>query len=84
MRTQSQENMGRFQLEEISEGQQFIMRNLRRNALEGPERSVSEDVAPVAANECNGSTIAPPPLETAARALKVALHWSIPYPEQQR
>jgi hypothetical protein len=68
MRTQTLENTGRFQLEEISEGQQFILRNLRRNALEEPERSGPEDVAPVAVNEGNGSTVAPPPLETSARA----------------
>ena len=68
MRTQTQENMGKFQLEERNEGQQFILRNLRRNTLEGPERSVPEDVAPGAANEGNGSTVAPPPLETAVHA----------------
>jgi hypothetical protein len=70
MRTQTQENIGRFQLEEISEGQQLILRNLRRDALEGPARAVPEVVTPVSANEGIGGTVAPSQRslrETAAR-----------------
>jgi hypothetical protein len=67
MRTQTREGIGRFQLEGISEGQQLILRNLRRNALDEPVRSVPEEVAPVVANEGIGGTVAPPLQETAAR-----------------
>ena len=68
MRTLTQENVGRFQLEEISEGQQLIMRNLRRNALEEPARAVRETVVPVGANEGIDSTVTPPLQETASRS----------------
>jgi hypothetical protein len=66
LRRVRQENVGRFQLEEISEGQQFILQNLRRNALEGPARVVQETVVPVVANESIVGTATLPLQETAA------------------
>ena len=56
-----------FPLEEISEGQQFILQNFRRNALEGPSRVVREAVVPVGTDEGIGSTMTPPSTETATR-----------------
>ncbi len=67
LRTIHQEHMSRFQLEEISEGQQFVLRNLRRNALEGPARIGQEAVVPVVANEGTVGTATLPLQETAAR-----------------
>jgi hypothetical protein len=68
VRAQTQENMGRFQLEEIREGQQVILNNLRRNALEGPARPVPEVVTPTLANEGIGGTVAPSHRLTRERA----------------
>jgi hypothetical protein len=59
MRAQTQEHICRFQLEGISEGQQLILNNLRRNALEGPARAVPEVATPALANEGIGGTVAP-------------------------
>jgi hypothetical protein len=66
MRTMHRDHMSRFQLEEISEGQQLIMRNLRRNALDEAARIVQEAVVPVGANESIVGTAALPLQETAA------------------
>jgi hypothetical protein len=71
LRTMRQENMSNFQLTEISEGQQFILRSLCGQATgERPSRVVQEAVVPVVANEGIDSTATPPLQETAARPPK--------------
>jgi hypothetical protein len=68
MRAQTQEHIGRYQLEGISEGQQTILNNLRRNAQERPAYAVPEVATPALANEGIGGMVAPSHRLTRERA----------------